>query len=176
MRPPPARLHASIARRRASLQSLLPSPAAPYRVMSKSRFGNTGALMRARIAGTFSHPAEAVHGNKETATTPKPDDRRNSLPLIEIPGSISPPSNYSAASIYLFLSALKSFFGGIQSACAEKAYFKYSSFFSLMENARVYIRIHWQPVRKSNISGRVKQKFWIISIVKSLLKIRIFIN
>src|SRR5438046_10703244 len=50
-RPPPEELHDVIALRNASVQSVLLSPTAPDFVISKSLFGNTGGLIRARIAG-----------------------------------------------------------------------------------------------------------------------------
>src|SRR5580698_4937588 len=48
-RPPPAPEQAATACEMASVESFLPSPSAPYLVISKSRLGNTGALMRARM-------------------------------------------------------------------------------------------------------------------------------
>src|SRR5689334_20029756 len=50
--PPFAAWHAAIAFSNAIVQSVLLSPMAPNLVTSKSRFGNTGGLIRARMAGS----------------------------------------------------------------------------------------------------------------------------
>src|SRR5215472_413861 len=53
--PPPAPWQAAIAFWNASVQSERLSPTAPNLVMSKSRSGKSGALMRARISANPSH-------------------------------------------------------------------------------------------------------------------------
>src|SRR6266446_713396 len=50
-RPPPALPQASMALRKASVQSVLPSAFAPKPITEKSRAGNVGALMRAKMRG-----------------------------------------------------------------------------------------------------------------------------
>ena len=55
-RPPPAAAHAWMATRNAAVQSVVPSPTAPWSVMRTSRSGNVGGMMRARIPGTRAHP------------------------------------------------------------------------------------------------------------------------
>src|SRR2546430_4046025 len=53
--PPPALVQAATALAKAVVQSVLPSPLAPYAVMSKFWFGKVGGLIRPRITGTWSH-------------------------------------------------------------------------------------------------------------------------
>src|SRR5262249_13351441 len=93
-RPPPALLQASIALRIASVLSVLPSARAPNFVISKSRFGIVGALMRARIAGTCAQPVCAVCAEdallpapsaakeQRAATSSQRRDRRNFSVII----------------------------------------------------------------------------------------------
>src|SRR5215218_862242 len=65
-RPPPAALHSATASRKASVQSVAPSPFAPNRVTGNVRAGMRGGLMRARIEGTRSHPcSSATPGPRE---------------------------------------------------------------------------------------------------------------
>src|SRR5215218_5011871 len=58
--PPPAALHAATAWLKATVQSVAPSPFAPYRVTGNARAGTRGGLMRARIEGTRSHPCSSA--------------------------------------------------------------------------------------------------------------------
>src|SRR5437868_3166432 len=53
--PPPALTQAVTARANAAESSVLPSPFAPYEVMSKFWLGKLGGLIRARMVGTWSH-------------------------------------------------------------------------------------------------------------------------
>src|SRR5581483_861249 len=77
-RPPPAREAAAIALRNASVLSVWLSPIAPKRVISKSRAGNDGGRMRARMRGTSSHgegedgPAKNVPGGDKLWPKPLP--------------------------------------------------------------------------------------------------------
>ncbi|MFD9949169.1 hypothetical protein [Nonomuraea sp. NPDC059022] len=48
-RPPPARWHAAMARRKAAVQSVTPSPAAPKAVMSHFLAGKRGGLILRRM-------------------------------------------------------------------------------------------------------------------------------
>ncbi len=59
--PPFASLHALIARAKAAVLSVLPSPVAPNAVTSKVRSGKMGGTIRARMAGTWSQ-GEAACG------------------------------------------------------------------------------------------------------------------
>src|SRR5258708_16047704 len=72
-RPPPDLLHAAIASRKASVQSLAPSPTAPYFEIIKSRRGKLGGLIRFKISGTRCQtPAPgdcAKAGAKKTSGT-----------------------------------------------------------------------------------------------------------
>src|SRR3989442_449316 len=58
--PPPALLHAAIASANAFVQSVVPSATAPYSVMSKSRAGNFGGMIRFRMPGTCAHARVAA--------------------------------------------------------------------------------------------------------------------
>src|SRR6185503_5011912 len=76
-RPPPARLHSAMARAIASVESLPPSPTAPYLVISKSRLGKDGDLIRWRIRGTSVHasawaPAAKANRARLSAANPAP--------------------------------------------------------------------------------------------------------
>ncbi|PWK87890.1 hypothetical protein C8D88_10386 [Lentzea atacamensis] len=58
--PPPAWLQASMAFLNASVFLVLPSPFAPYAVMSNLVPGKVGGVILARIAGTWSHGDSAI--------------------------------------------------------------------------------------------------------------------
>src|SRR5215471_15156411 len=58
-RPPPFLEHSAMARAMAAVLSVLPSPTAPNFFISKSRLGNAGAVMRARIPGTSAQAASS---------------------------------------------------------------------------------------------------------------------
>src|ERR1044072_4409592 len=74
-RPPPALLQAAMALRKASVQSNLPSPLAPYFVAAKSRFGKTGGLMRFRISGTRAQGSSpAVKAGTRARASASADD------------------------------------------------------------------------------------------------------
>src|SRR5687767_9045429 len=77
--PPPAFVHRSIARRKANVQSVRPSPFAPNSVRSNVRIGKRGRLMRLTIEGiTVSHGfASAANADRrgDTAITAPPANR-----------------------------------------------------------------------------------------------------
>src|SRR2546421_6426002 len=80
-RPPPARLQASTLRRKAPVQSSLPSPRAPNFVMSKSRLGKTGALIRLRISGKrISQGASACSSANPESAARAPDCEISNAP------------------------------------------------------------------------------------------------
>src|SRR2546421_10560752 len=77
--PPPALVQAVTALANAAVQSILPSPFAPYAVMTKFLLGKVGGLIRARITGTWSHAdafgtarPEAVVVNARAGSTSRP--------------------------------------------------------------------------------------------------------
>src|ERR1051326_5413966 len=81
-RPPPALLQAAIALAKAPVLSVELSPFAPNFVISKSRLGKTGGLMRARIRGTsdqgsVSAAKTSIAGTASAAAPPAAIDFRN---------------------------------------------------------------------------------------------------
>src|SRR6185437_943872 len=84
-RPPPAFTHAAIAAWSASVLSVWLSPLAPYLVISNSRDGNLGGLMRARIRGTSSHTAaELGASERDRGWAQMPPLPASTLALIPI--------------------------------------------------------------------------------------------
>src|SRR5262252_9140090 len=69
-RPPPLPAHSATVLRMASVQSKALSPTAPNRVMSKSRSGKTGGLIRARIRSTSDQGSGAGLGASQRAAPP----------------------------------------------------------------------------------------------------------
>src|ERR1017187_3430520 len=66
-RPPPASAQASIVFAIAAVQSVWPSVFAPNLVMTKSRAGNFGGTMRARIPGTCDHSGVSARSANVTS-------------------------------------------------------------------------------------------------------------
>src|SRR5581483_4677251 len=86
--PPPALLHAAIARANAALSSVRPSPLAPKAVTSKVRSGNVGGLIRPRIIGTWSQGEAARAAGVPVAA---PADRAIN-PAVPAPAATTPPA------------------------------------------------------------------------------------
>src|SRR5438067_6550147 len=83
-RPPPAALQAAIALRIASVESDLPSATAPKLVILKSRAGNFGGLMRARIAGTEFQPITRAFNRSVRCAVARPGNGKVSAPSSRV--------------------------------------------------------------------------------------------
>src|SRR6185295_12519598 len=82
-RPPPALLHAEIARAKASVQSARAFPTAPNLVIEKSLLGKIGALMRRRILRASIQGSPAGSGSKARADEPINPETPKPAPLIK---------------------------------------------------------------------------------------------
>src|SRR5689334_25280951 len=87
-RPPRAALQAAMAFRNASVQSVLLSPTAPNFVMSKSRLGNLGGLILARVSGNACQGSfvEDGRGLYEPTAAPNNAGLANNKPEPTPPG------------------------------------------------------------------------------------------
>src|SRR6516162_2192988 len=80
-RPPPAWEASAIARRKASVQSVLPSGSAPWRMISKSRAGNFGGWIRFRRSGSAAQGSSAAQACRpgRSAAPAAPSAKSNCL-------------------------------------------------------------------------------------------------